>query len=429
MDKLKGGWAMRTAWQQYAKIAKEHEIEKGKEDHLDIETRCGIEFGVGVFNLTCSLLPPRIMRVASVFGFPSSRATALTSLRFVATAGAIRSPVGTLALLSHHVGMQSAFGLGTTPHIPEAQALVSRCLADYPDGGLFLLMQGRIKRLQRDVEGGIAIYQRAVELKLQWRQLNDLISYELGWSHLGLLQHEQALAHFTQLKDNKWSRGFYRYMMALCNFSLRRKEEAVAILKDAPHVCGKKIQGKLIPAEEFVLRKAKGLLEGADMELALYEILFLWNVFPQMPTPVLLRIADTLKDWLQTRGLEVAVGAGAAADGHGKHASKDKGARDDEAVARLVLAGALAQAGSLDDAGHQLDTVDKLASHCKHDTYVGPFAAYERAIILTLRRASRAEREAALATCVGNNGEFDFADRLQFRCHLAAQELQLEGLV
>ena len=114
---IQAGWTMRTAWLQYARIAKNHP--KEGPDHLDIETRCvhvyiyiyiymcvcvckhvqtsialliypiymiisslshfshpflfscGIEFGVGLFNLVCSILPPRIMRIASIFGFPS----------------------------------------------------------------------------------------------------------------------------------------------------------------------------------------------------------------------------------------------------------------------------------------------------------------------------------------------------------------------
>lgn len=70
-DKVKAGFQIRSAWQQYTKICKEHKIADGSEDHLDPETRNAIQFGIGVFNLLCSILPAKLLKVVSLLGFPS----------------------------------------------------------------------------------------------------------------------------------------------------------------------------------------------------------------------------------------------------------------------------------------------------------------------------------------------------------------------
>lgn len=66
----KAGLKIRNAWQIYSKIEKEYgEIQSP--DLLDVETRTALQFGVGMFNLVCSVLPPRILRLVAFFGFPT----------------------------------------------------------------------------------------------------------------------------------------------------------------------------------------------------------------------------------------------------------------------------------------------------------------------------------------------------------------------
>lgn len=441
LDKLKAGWGMRAAWQQYARIAKENPIEGGK-DHLDLETRCGIQYGVGIFNLVCSILPPRVMRVASIFGFPSSRSVALEALGQVHAAESVRAPLASLSLLLHHVGLQSAFGSGKLRHMDEAEKIVEECLARHPDGGLFLLVQGRLCRLKRNVNEGIAIYKRVEALKLGWRQLNDLVSYEMGWSHLSLLQYEKALEYFLALQDNQWSKGFYKYMIGICTLALGRHEEGMALLAGVQPLCVRKFNGRLIPMEEYVIRKTKLAADGADTSLAVLEIMYLWNTFTQMPTDRLETVMSIASDWLHKHAAPSSAGTpNSHGKAHRQHHHHDHhhahtpshppapATADSEAVARLVLAAAQAQHGQLDAAAASLDLVDALVPHIKSDTFVGPFAAYERSVILGLRNAPRAERQAALAACLGNGADFNFSNRLQFRCHLALMEVQQEGMV
>ena len=76
---------------------------------------------------------------------------------------------------------------GVSRYTSEAEAVLTRCLGTFQDGGLFLILIGRLKRLSRDVAGGFESYQRIVALKLPWSQLNDMVNYELAWRYLSIL--------------------------------------------------------------------------------------------------------------------------------------------------------------------------------------------------------------------------------------------------
>eukprot|EP00047_Mylnosiga_fluctuans_P015604 m.47850 g.47850 ORF g.47850 m.47850 type:complete len:556 (+) comp6003_c0_seq3:129-1796(+) len=411
LDKLKAGWSMRSAWQQYHHIEKENpRAQPDQPDHLDPETRSGIDFGVGVFNLVCSILPPRVQRIISIFGFPSDREHALRSLAAVHGSDTVRSPVGSLALLLHHVGLQSSFGMGnTTRFIAEAEAMLAHCMTLYPDGALFLLMQGRLRRLQREIRPALASYQQAADLKLKWRQLNDLISYELGWAQLLLLEVELAMKHFIDLKENRWSRGFYTYMIAACQLHLGQLDEAAKLMEEVPKLCVRKVQGRLIPSEEFATRKAKAFLDGHRAPLNVYEVLYLWNSYSQMPAEQLQQIATAMEKLL----------AGPPAPTR----------PDDIGLAHLLAAAALTQLHRFDDAAAHLDAVQQVESKIKSDTYVPHFAEYERAVIMGLRKDPLGVRRATLEKILHGPVEFNFGSRLHFRVHLAIMEIDAASRV
>jgi predicted RNase H-like HicB family nuclease len=68
-----------------------------------------VKLGFGGFSLAISLLPPRLLRLLSVLGFPCDRAAGLDSIDQSLQGGGLRAPVGGVLLLSYHVILPSFF--------------------------------------------------------------------------------------------------------------------------------------------------------------------------------------------------------------------------------------------------------------------------------------------------------------------------------
>ena len=84
----------------------------------------------------------------------------------------------------------------------------------------------------------------------------------LTFSNLSLLDYPLALDFFTQLMDNLWSRGFYKYMMMACLVGLGRLTEARALLSQVAPLCTRIVNGKPVyklpaPARHYLILVAQ----------------------------------------------------------------------------------------------------------------------------------------------------------------------------
>lgn len=140
----------------------------------------GLEFGLGAFNCLASILPPIVLRVIAVLGFPSDRAAGLSQLRASLLAGGISAPLAALFLLTMRVLLPSFHSGDVSEHLPEAEAILELMLARYTDSALFLWLAGRMARMQGDVGKSTALLQRCQTIRA-WPQLTHLCEYELGW--------------------------------------------------------------------------------------------------------------------------------------------------------------------------------------------------------------------------------------------------------
>ncbi len=104
----------------------------GAPDVLDMETRNSVLFSTGFFNLVCSLMPPKLLRVVSFLGFPADKAVGLAKLRKVFASGSVRQPLAGLALLLHHVFIVSSVTSGAHPYMAETESILAQCEKLYP---------------------------------------------------------------------------------------------------------------------------------------------------------------------------------------------------------------------------------------------------------------------------------------------------------
>ena len=70
-------------------------------DHEDLRLRGAVYFGYGLLNIIVSLIPPKLMKVANLFGFRGSRRVGLQALEFSSKSQDAKAPLARCVLSAH----------------------------------------------------------------------------------------------------------------------------------------------------------------------------------------------------------------------------------------------------------------------------------------------------------------------------------------
>ena len=62
-------------------------------DHEDSRLRGAVYFGYGLMNIIMSLIPPKLMKLANLFGFHGSRRVGLQALEFASNSQDMKAPL------------------------------------------------------------------------------------------------------------------------------------------------------------------------------------------------------------------------------------------------------------------------------------------------------------------------------------------------
>ena len=71
-------------------------------DHKDLRLRGAVFFGYGLLNIIVSLIPPKLMKVANLFGFHGSRRVGLQALEFSSKSQDAKAPLARCVLSHTH---------------------------------------------------------------------------------------------------------------------------------------------------------------------------------------------------------------------------------------------------------------------------------------------------------------------------------------
>ncbi|XP_024541753.1 tetratricopeptide repeat protein 39B isoform X1 [Selaginella moellendorffii] len=400
-----------------------------------------VKLGFGGFSLAISMLPPKMLRLLSVLGFPSDRAAGLNSINESLKGGGLRAPLSGVLLLSYHVILPAFF---STPqeredHVASAVEILNFMEETYPKSFFLSFYEGRLKRLNGDLQGSMECFQSLERgLKLSstshFFKLRHAWVYELGLGHMLLLQWEEAEKYWIELKqDSAWSRAFFAYLHGVC---LSMRGEAKLAAKEFAEVQGLlrgTMSGRVLAEEQYASRKVKDhaldTMEGAQGvqgQLCGVEFLYLWNSFPQMPKEELeavVHIIDKAEKSLRSSHRESAINL----------EKEDEEEPDDYvAICNLIKGTALREQRKLVEAHSCLDLVREDDMYVESELFVIPMAAYERALLLMyeynddqshpLKLISNAKKE--LDTAEGFKRDYNFLWRLLGRVHAARGALK-----
>ncbi|KAK0132125.1 Tetratricopeptide repeat protein 39C [Merluccius polli] len=428
---IKGGWLLRKAWKMYNKCYSDitHLQEGGQRrpsdapgttssspkqrsgrlpdgvhsDALD-RLKGSVSFGYGLFHLCISMVPPHLLKIVNLLGFPGDRLQGLSALAYASESKDMKAPLATLALLWYHTVVQPFFaldGADTQAGLLEAKDILHRREPVYPNSSLFMFFKGRVQRLEGQISGALTSFSGALELATDQREIQHVCLYEIGWCSMIELSFRDAYRAFERLKsESRWSQCYYAYLTGVCQGASGDLEGAAAVLKDVQRLFKRRNN----QIELFSLKRAEKLRKPSPSKelcsLAVIEVLYLWKALPNCAVPKLQAMIQILQ------GIDDASCAG---------------------LKNLLLGAIHKTLHNTKDAIQHFQLAERDEVGCLSNSYVQPYSCYEVACVL-LDSPEAAERGRALMLQAKEEyAGYDFENRLHVRIHSALASTRAEA--
>uniref|UniRef100_A0AAQ4QR23 Tetratricopeptide repeat domain 39C n=1 Tax=Gasterosteus aculeatus aculeatus TaxID=481459 RepID=A0AAQ4QR23_GASAC len=407
---IKGGWILRKAWKMYNKChsdisqlqearqrrpsAHQESLSTDNANHNAPVENCvtaealdrlkgSVSFGYGLFHLCISMVPPHLLKIINLLGFPGDRLQGLSSLMYASESKDMKAPLATLALLWYHTVVLPFFALdGSDTHegLLEAKAILQRKSVVYPNSSLFMFFKGRVHRLECHINSALACFHDALELASDQREIQHVCLYEIGTRSLISARRAPNVPRF--------------YCMYGASGDL---DGAIGVFKEVQ----KLFKRKNNQIEQFAVKRAERLRKISPTRelciLGVIEVLYLWKALQNCSSSKLQIMNQVLQslDEASCRGL--------------KH----------------LLLGAIHKChGNMRDAiqSFQLAARDEYGRHI--NSYVQPYAVYELGCILLAKHETLGKGRSLLLQAKDDFTGYDFENRLHVRIHSALASLK-----
>ncbi|KAI9018631.1 hypothetical protein CLU79DRAFT_705885 [Phycomyces nitens] len=433
----------------------------------------GIFFGIGLFSLIFSLLPPKVNKILNTLGFHSSRPFAIHLLQESYYSQGLYSSLSALSLLAYYTNLSLFIHPQLLPRsfsLENARIILNEMKARYTHGKIWKLLEGKLCKMEGRTRQGVEILRDARRRRQdpdmdskhdpmvnELAQLQALAVYEMGWGQLFLGDYFQAAETFLRLERmNNWSRAFYHYIATCCMFADEAYDKAAAEFLKVPTLLDRKRQlgARLLPNEIFAERKIKRWkekvreLQSTDTILScdldgqtlrevavvhpLWELIYLWNGTSQLTDEILGSMKARLKFILSPTE-------------HVQHSPSER------AFSLLLLGVVERELGAFEESAEHLLASVAMESLVEEDVWIIPYAMYEIAALRCFEpyasaRAKEAKewikrsehffskRTATEASAYNSHsnssshapqdqGDADWESRLYVRCQLLLEKL------
>lgn len=428
---IKGGWILRKAWKMYNKCysdisqlqeacrrrssSQQWEMASDQANHNMPEAegsggvteealgrlKGSVSFGYGLFHLCISMVPPHLLKIVNLLGFPGDRHQGLASLDYASESKDMKAPLATLALLWYHTVVQPFFALDGSDSkagLLEAKAILQKKAVIYPNSSLFIFFRGRVQRLECQINSALTSFHDALEFASDQREIQHVCLYEIGWCSMIEMNFEDAYKAFERLKnESRWSQCYYAYLTGICQGASGDLDGAKGIFRDV-HKLFKRKNNQI---EQFAFKRAERLRKiSATQELCILgvvEVLYLWKALQNCSSSKLQLMSQVLQglDDPSCQGL--------------KH----------------LLLGAIQKClGNIKDAvqSYQVAARDELGRQT--NSYVQPYSCYELGCVLLAKPETVSKGRSLLLQAKENYAGYDFENRLHVRIHSALASLK-----
>ncbi|XP_040000542.1 tetratricopeptide repeat protein 39C-like [Xiphias gladius] len=360
-----------------------------------------VSFGYGLFHLCISMVPPHLLKIVNLLGFPGDRLQGLSALTYASESKDMKAPLATLALLWYHTVVQPFFaldGTDTQAGLTEAKSILRQREAIYPNSSLFMFFKGRVQRLECQISSALTSFSDALDLASDQREIQHVCLYEIGWCSMIELNYREAYRAFERLKtESRWSQCYYAYLTGVCQGATGDLAGAVAVFKDVQRLFKRKNN----QIELFSTKRAEKLrspsLSKELCTLSLIEILYLWKALPNCSAAKLQTMTQVLQgiDDASCTGLKNLL---LGAINNCLHNTKD-------AIQYFHLA--------------VRDEVGRLTN-----SYVQPYSCYELGCVLLNTPESAGKGRMLLLQAKEDYAGYDFENRLHVRIHSALASMR-----
>ncbi|XP_054892028.1 tetratricopeptide repeat protein 39A isoform X1 [Poeciliopsis prolifica] len=415
---IKGGMKVRNSYMIYKDLhnfIKSYSCVKGP-SHIHLEG--GISFGVGAFNLTLSLFPPRILKMLEFAGFSGDKEHGLSLLCDGATGMNLRSMLCALLLLCYHTFLTFVLGTGEG-EVSEAERLLKPFRLRYPRGAIFLFFAGRTEEIKGNIDEAVALFEDGCKAQQAWKQFHHMCYWELMWCFTFKRAWKMAYFYADLLsQESRWSKAMYVYMKA-AYLSMLPEEEArpfgedeVELFRQVPTL-KQKIAGKSPPTEKFAIRKARRYKSSDPVRLPVpvLEMMYMWNGFsmiskrPELTEGMMQTLVEAERTLLESPESEYLM--------------------DDRCLIHMLKGLCFKNQGNLQAAEECLNKVCSSEKKIKFDHYLVPNALVE----LSLLYIDQGKRDAAikiLHKAKHNYKDYSMESRTLFRIHAALAKLKAD---
>ncbi|XP_053194070.1 tetratricopeptide repeat protein 39A [Scomber japonicus] len=413
---IKGGIKVRNSYLIYKELhsfIKSHHCLKGP-SHIHLEG--GIAFGIGAFNLTLSLFPPRILKLLEFAGFSGDKEYGLSLLHDGATGMNLRSMLCALLLLCYYTFLTFILGTGEG-EVVEAERLLKPFRLRYPRGAIFLFFAGRTEEIKGNIDEAVALFEDGCKAQQAWKEFHHMCYWELMWCFTYKRAWKMAYFYADLLsKESRWSKAMYVYMKAAYLSMLPNDEsrpfgeDEVDLFRLVP-TFKQKIAGKSQPTEKFAIRKARRYKGFCPIKLPVpvLEMMYMWNGFrviskrPELTEGMMQTLVEAERTLLESPENEYTV--------------------DDRCVINLLKGLCMKNQGHLQAAEECFNKVYSSEKKIKFDHYLVPNALVELSL-LYIDQGRKDEAIKLLQKAKGDYKDYSMESRTQFRVHAALAKLQ-----
>ncbi|XP_047428246.1 tetratricopeptide repeat protein 39A isoform X2 [Mugil cephalus] len=413
---IKGGIKVRNSYLIYKELhsyINSHHCLKGP-SHVQLEG--GISFGIGAFNLTLSLFPPRILKVLEFAGFSGDKEYGLSLLHDGATGLNLRSMLCALLLLCYYTFLTFLLGTGEG-EVAEAEKLLKPFRLRYPRGAIFLFFAGRTEEIKGNIDEAVALFEDGCKAQQTWKQFHHMCYWELMWCFTYKRAWKMAYFYADLLsQESRWSKAMYVYMKAAYLSMLPEDEDRpfgedeVELFRQV-HTFKQKIAGKSPPTEKFAIRKARRYKHPSPVKLSVpvLEMMYMWNGFsmikncPELTEGMLQTLVEAERTLLESPANDYTM--------------------DDRCLIHMLKGLCFRNQGLLQAAEECFNKVCSSEKKIRFDHYLVPNTLVELSL-LYIDQGRRDEAIKLLNKAKHNYKEYSMESRTQFRVHASLAKLK-----
>lgn len=417
---IKGTIKVKNCYNSYKECAKIIEKKQWDTPKSKMHFQSGVRLGIATFNLMISLLPPKIISLLEFVGFSGNQAYGLAELEAGSKEPGLRSVLCDLTLLGYHLVI--CHFIGSPNELRVCEQILQNQLKVYPESVWFLMFKGRLELMRGQFESAILTYDHAIRSQDKWLQFRHVAYWEIMWVNSLQVDWREAAGFANILvEESSWSKTIYSYSKAALLLQLddvitaSEKLQCNELLRNASYY-KQRIAGKSLPMEKFVIKRCtRYQAQNGHLVLPAVELMCLWNMFHilaknERQAQTVLRLIEQTREQIEGRTCEWM----------GPYEA------DNRALVRFLHGSCLAAMNLPRLALDTFDSVFKLKSDIKEDTFLLPYTVTEMAMCYyQLGEKDRAVQ--MLLDARKKYSGYSLESRLHFRLHSKLQMVKNTG--